>query len=164
LAYLASKSHQKHTEDGTKILGMNVKSMLLWVIGAILVAVGYQKYGWAGVAVVVGGIVMWMLLHFTRMMTVLKKTANHPMGYVASAVMLNAKLKPGVNLLHVMALTKSLGLLQSEKDAQPEVYRWQDTGGSHVTCTFMNGKLQGWQLWRPPIQEDQDQNQASPAQ
>ncbi len=133
---------------------MNFKSVFLLVGGVVLVAMSYQKFGWQGVAVALGGIVFWMLLHFTRMMTVLKRAANKPVGYVASAVMLNAKLKKGVNLLHVLALTRSLGLLQTEKDVQPELFRWQDTGGSHVTCTFVNGKLQSWDLWRPPVQED----------
>jgi hypothetical protein len=133
---------------------MNFKSIFLWVAGAALIAVSYQKYGWQGAAVVLGGIVMWMLLHFTRMMTVLKRAADKPMGYVGSAVMLNAKLKKGVNLLHVMALTRSIGLLQTEKDAQPEIYRWQDNGASHVTCTFLNGKLQSWELYRPPVKDD----------
>jgi hypothetical protein len=140
---------------------MNFKSIFLWIAGAALIAVGYQKYGLPGVAVVVGGIVFWMLLHFTRMMTVLKRAANTPMGHVASAVMLNAKLKKGVNLLHVMALTRSIGLLQTEKEVQPEIYRWQDSGGSHVTCTFVDGKLQSWELYRPPVQDDPEQ--AAPA-
>ena len=130
---------------------MTFKSILVWMVGIALIAVGYQKYGWPGVAVVVGGIVFWILLHFTRMMTVLKRAANRPMGYVDSAVMLNAKLKKGVNLLHVIALTRSMGFLQTEKDAQPEIFRWQDNGASHVTCTFMNGKLQNWELFRPEI-------------
>ena len=99
----------------------------------------------------VGVIVFSMLLHFSRMMTVLKRAANAPMGYVASAVMLNAKLKPGASLLHVTAMTKSLGALQSSKDAQPEVYRWTDTAGSHVTCTFVGGKLTEYVLWRPQV-------------
>lgn len=133
---------------------MNFKSILLWVGGAAVVAVAYQKYGWPGVVAVLGAIVMWILLHFTRMLTVLKRAANQPIGYVASAVMLNAKLRKNVNLLHVMALTRSIGLLQTEKDAQPEIYRWQDTGGSYVTCIFMKGKLQNWELWRPPVPED----------
>jgi hypothetical protein len=133
---------------------MNFKSILLWTGGVGVVAVAYQKYGWPGVVAVSGAIVMWMLLHFTRMLTVLKRAANQPMGYVASAVMLNAKLKKGVTLLHTLALTRSLGLLQTEKDAQPEIYRWQDTGGSHVTCTFMDGKLQSWELYRPPVIEE----------
>jgi hypothetical protein len=143
---------------------MNFKSVILWIVGAVLVAVSYQQYGWPGVAIVVGGLVMWGLLHFTRMMAVLKKAANHPMGYVGSAVMLNAKLKKGVNLLHVMALTRSIGLLQTEKDAQPEIYRWQDNGGSHVTCTFVNGKLQNWELYRPPVADTPTADAPAPAQ
>ncbi len=143
---------------------MTFKSIALWVVGAGLIAIGYQKYGWPGVAVVVGGIVFWMLLHFTRMMTVLKRAANQPMGYVASAVMLNAKLRAGVNLLHVLALTRSIGLLQSEKDVEPEVFRWQDNGGSHVTCSFVGGKLQSWQLYRPPVDDVPLASSAAPAQ
>ncbi len=114
-----------------------------------MIAVSYTKFGWAGVALVVGGIVFWMLMHFTRMMAVLRRAADAPVGYVASAVMLNAKLKSGVNLMHVTAMTKSLGALQTEKDTQPEVYRWTDTGGSHVTGTFVGGKLTEFALWRP---------------
>jgi hypothetical protein len=131
---------------------MKFQTPFLWAMGAIAVALAYQQYRWQGVALVAGGIVFWMLLHFTRMMTVLKRAANAPMGYVASAVMLNAKLKPGVTLLHVTAMTKSLGLMQSDKGAQPEVYRWTDTGGSHVTCTFVGGKLTQYVLWRPVAQ------------
>ncbi len=133
---------------------MQFKSVFLWVIGAVLMALAYQKMGWPGAVMVLGGVMFWMLLHFTRMMTVLKRASGQPMGHVASAVMLNAKLKKGVNLLHVMALTRSIGLLQSEKDAQPEVYRWQDAGGSHVTCSLTNGKLQSWELYRPPVPAD----------
>ena len=138
---------------------MKLQTPLLWAVGALLIAVAYQRMGWPGVALVVGAIVFWMLLHFSRMMTVLKRAANAPKGYVASAVMLNAKLKPGVTLLHVTAMTKSLGLLQSTPDdlaqiaqsAQPEIYRWTDTGGSHVTATFVGGKLTEYVLWRPDV-------------
>lgn len=132
---------------------MKLQTSLLWAFAALAIAVAYKQYSWAGVALVVGGIVFWMLLHFTRMMTVLKRAANAPMGHVASAVMLNAKLKPGVTLLHVTAMTKSLGLRQSDEDAQPEIYRWTDTSGSHVTCTFVDGKLTTYVLWRPEITE-----------
>jgi hypothetical protein len=138
---------------------MNFKSIALWAGGAAFVALAFHRYGWQGVAVAVGGIVFWMLLHFTRMMTVMKRAANAPMGYVTSAVMLNAKLKKGVNLLHVMALTRSLGLLQTDNGEQPEVYRWQDNTLSHVTCVFMQGKLQSWALYRPPA----DSDEAAPA-
>jgi hypothetical protein len=64
--------------------------------------------------------------------------------------MLNAKLRPNVNLLHVMAMTRAIGEQLSEKDAQPEVFRWTDGTASSVTCEFMHGKLKKWELFRPP--------------
>lgn len=132
---------------------MNLRNIFVpaGVIGLVLV--GYASAGWSGVAAVVGGLVMWALLHFTRLMNVMKKAANRPMGYVGSAVMLNARLKPGVNLMHVMAMTQSLGERLSAENAQPEVYRWTDGTQSHVTCEFANGRLQKWTLERPQAQE-----------
>ncbi|MFY8103859.1 MAG: glycerate kinase [Ramlibacter sp.] len=134
---------------------MNWQRVFVPVAGVALVAAAWRAYGWAGVAVAAGGIVMWVLLHFTRLMHVLKQAADRPVGYVASAVMLNAKLQAGMPLLKVIALTRALGELRSEPDAQPEVFRWSDTGGSQVTCTFANGRLLAWGLERPadpPVQ------------
>ena len=133
---------------------MNLRNIFVpaGVIGLVLV--GYASAGWPGVAAVVGGLVMWALLHFTRLMNVMKKAANRPMGYVCSAVMLNARLKPGVNLMHVMAMTQSLGERLSAENAQPEVYRWTDGTQSHVTCEFANGRLQKWTLERPQAEAE----------
>jgi hypothetical protein len=118
-------------------------AIIIFTIGA------WQAFQWAGIALAVGGVVMWILLHFTRMVTILKKAADRPIGHVASAVMLNAKLKKGVNLMHVIAMTRSLGQLQTAKDAQPEVFTWTDDSQSVVTCTFVGGKLTEWTLQRP---------------
>lgn len=113
-----------------------------------LFAVAWTSQGWAGIAMVGGGVVMWALLHFTRMLTVLKRAADRPMGWVDSAVMLNAKLRTGVNLLHIMALTRSLGERLSEEGADPEVFRWTDDGSASVTCVLVGGKLTRWDLTR----------------
>jgi len=136
---------------------MQFQKILVPLASVALVAAAYHYYGWPGVAIATGGLIMWLLLHFTRMMTVLKRAANRPVGYVGSAVMLNAKLRPGVTLLHVVAMTKSLGALQSPKDAQPELYRWTDGTESHVTCEFEGGKLKKWDLVRP-VQADEVSN------
>jgi hypothetical protein len=128
---------------------MNLRNIFLPVLGVVVVAAAWQAAGWPGVALAGGGLVMWMLLHFTRMMKVLQRASNRPVGYCDSAVMLNAKLRPKVNLLHVVAMTRALGEQLSEKDAQPEVYRWTDGAASHVTCTFHDGKLVKWELVRP---------------
>ena len=133
---------------------MTLRNILVLVGLAILVVTGLRSYGWMGVAAVGGGVARWALLHFTRLMNVMKKAANRPMGYVGSAVMLNARLKPGVNLMHVMAMTQSLGERLSAENAQPEVYRWTDGTQSHVTCEFANGRLQKWTLERPQAEAE----------
>jgi len=105
--------------------------------------------------------VMFLLLHFNRAMQVLKRAAERPVGYVGSAVMLNAKLKPGVTLMHVIAMTRALGELRSPKDEQPEHYRWTDGGGSYVDTVFKGGKLQSWTLTRPETPADDEGSNAA---
>ena len=133
------------------------------IAGVALVLVAWQKYGWQGVAVVATAAVMWALLHFNRMVQVLKRAANQPVGYVGSAVMLNAKLQPGATLLHVVAMTKALGALRTPADQQPEIYRWTDGSQSHVDCEFRNGKLVRWEMVRPAQPADDATVSAEPA-
>jgi hypothetical protein len=119
----------------------------LLVIG--LLAFAWRQYGGPGVAAVGGGLVMWLLLHVTRLMTVMKRAARQPIGWVASAVMLNAKLKPGQTLMHVVAMTRSLGERLTPEGEQPERYRWTDNGASAVEVTVADGKVVGWSMTRP---------------
>ena len=139
---------------------MNFQKIVLPILGVVVVAVAWRGYGWPGVALAGGGIVMWMLLHFTRMMKVLQRASGRPVGYCDSAVMLNAKLRPGVNLLHVIAMTRALGEQLSPKEQQPEVYRWTDGSASSVTCEFARGKLVKWELLRPQPSAEQGESPA----
>ena len=127
---------------------MKLQQIVIPVAAVAGLAYGYHALEWMGFFLVLGGLVMWALLHFTRMVKVLERAANRPIGHVDSAVMLNAKLKTGVNLMHVIALTRSLGELTTPKDQQPEVYRWRDNSLSVVTCVFQDGRLQSWTLER----------------
>jgi hypothetical protein len=132
---------------------MNFQQLLSRVgvplLGIALVALAYHWYGWPGVVAAATGLVLWALLHFNRIMAVLKRAAERPIGYVDSAVMLNAKLKKGVSLMHVIAMTRALGQAETDKGAQPEVFSWRDGSQSVVRCVFMQGKLQSWTLHRP---------------
>ena len=128
---------------------MNLQKILIPLAIVAGAALAYRSFGWPGIAVVVTFLMFGILLHFTRLMTILKRAANRPIGHVDSAVMLNAKLKPGATLMHVVAMTRSLGLLKSAKDTQPEVFEWKDAGESVVTCTFAGGKLASHVLVRP---------------
>lgn len=131
---------------------------------ALLVLVGsWHAYGLPGIALAASVLLMVVLLHFTRLMHILRKAADRPLGHVPSAVMLNAKLKPGVNLVHVMAMTRSLGELRTPRDTQPEVFRWTDNTQSWVDCEFRHGRLVRWELTRPDAAAPAERPAATPA-
>lgn len=128
---------------------MNLQKLFVPLSCAALVLLAWRGYGWPGVAVATGGIVMWLLLHVTRLMTVMKRATNRPIGFVDSAVMLNAKLKPGATLMHVIAMTRALGERLTPEGEEPEQFRWTDASHSSVTAHFRGGRLQEWTLQRP---------------
>nr|WP_295774806.1 glycerate kinase [Rhodoferax sp.] len=110
---------------------------------------GYSTYGWAGLALAGGALVMWALLHMSRVLVVLRRTAQNPVGSVASAVMLHARLERGMPLLKVLALTRALGQALSGPDAELIQYQWTDASQAMVRCNFTHGKLVDWELLRP---------------
>lgn len=142
---------------------MNLRNILIPLGLLVLLVAAHQSYGWMGVVAVGGGIMMWLLLHFTRLMSIMRKASDRPMGYVGSAVMLNVKLKPKVSLMHVVAMTRSLGERLSEEGQQPEIYRWTDGTQSHVTCEFKGGRLMKWTLVRPTPEAEQEASAAPEA-
>lgn len=128
---------------------MTVQRTLIALAAAGLLIFAHRQYGWPGVAAVSGGLVMWLLLHVTRLMTIVKRAANRPIGHVDSAVMLNSKLHQGDTLLHVMAVTRSLGQVLTPEGEEPQVLRWTDAGGAWVEARFAAGRLTSWALQRP---------------
>jgi len=117
-----------------------------WALAAVAVAVSWQAYGGLGVAMAVTVIVFWLLLQFNRAVRVMKNASSAPVGYIDSAVMLNAKLKAGMTMMQIVTLTRSLGRSISK---EPEVWAWEDDGGSVVTLTMRSGRLRDWTLMRP---------------
>jgi hypothetical protein len=128
---------------------MRFQALLPWTAAAALLVLAHERFGWAGAAFAAAGIVMWALLHFTRLMRVMQRAASQPVGHVDSAVMLNARLRPGRPLLHVIAMTRSLGERLSAEGIEPEVYRWRYDSDSQVLCEFEGGQLRRWRLERP---------------
>ena len=128
---------------------MNWRSVVAGLVVLGLLYVGWDIGRWSGIALVVTGMVMFALVSLNRMMQQLRRVAKRPKGFVASAVMLNAKLRPGMNLMRVMALTNSIGDALSPEGQQPELFRWTDDGNSFVTCEFRDGRLEKWELVRP---------------
>ena len=131
-------------------MSTNARKILTLLAAVALGALAWQAGGWYGLLFLASGLMMWLLLSYTRLMAVVRRANDQPIGYVGSAVMLNAKLKAGSSLLHVIALTRSLGQRLTAEGEEPERYRWTDPGQSQVTTEFRNGRLVGWELQRPP--------------
>jgi hypothetical protein len=123
--------------------------MLGWGLAAVVTALAWMQYGWKGLALAVTVIVFWLLLQFSRALRAMKLAGQAPVGHVPSAVMLNAKLKPGMTLLQVIQLTRSLGTRASPEGQEPERWEWADDGGVRVALELRGGKLQRWELQRP---------------
>lgn len=117
-----------------------------WALAAVAVAAGWQGYGWPGVALAASVIAFWLLMQFNRSLRVLRNAGSAPIGHIDSAVMLNAKLQPGMPMIKVVALTKSLGRRVSE---EPEQWAWADEGGAEVVIDFERGLCKRWVLNRP---------------
>jgi hypothetical protein len=126
--------------------------LLGWALAALMVGTAWNMYGWHGVAVAATVVVFWLLLQFNRAIRVMKNAGSAPVGHVASAVMLNAKLRAGMQMLQVVTLTRSLGRRVCEA---PEVWAWADAGASEVLVTFLNGRCTSWLLNRPTIIPEQ---------
>ncbi len=125
--------------------------VVVLLVLAALAVMAYRAYGWPGLALGLGALVMWALMHMSRMLLVLRRTAQRPVGSVASAVMLHARLERGMALLQVLALTRALGQRVDGTDAGPdrEQYQWTDASEATVRCSFAHGKLVQWELLRP---------------
>ena len=117
-----------------------------WSLATILVVVAWYSYGWQGVLLSVSVVVFWLLLQFSRAMRAMRQAGQAPVGHVDSAVMLNAKLQPGMTMLQVIGLTRSLG---RKLDGGDDHWAWSDEGGSTVKLRFEGGKLARFELDRP---------------
>ena len=114
-----------------------------------VVFLAYRAYALPGLGLALSGLMMWALLHMSRMLLVLRRTAQNPIGSVPSAVMLHAKLEKGMALLEVLALTRALGQTLGEPDSEPVQYQWTDASQAEVRCSFAHGKLVHWEMLRP---------------
>jgi hypothetical protein len=122
-----------------------------WGLAALFTLLAWQQYGWQGLLFAFSAITFWLLLQFNKAVRVMRQAGSAPVGYIGSAVMLNAKLQQGLPMLKIVMMTRSLG---EKVGDNPEAYRWTDPSGSHVTLELQGGKLVRWTLWRPQGAEE----------
>ena len=136
---------------------MRLNNMLIPALAIVLLIWAYDSMEWLGLGLAVTAMVSWFLLHYTRLIHIFNRAAKRPLGYVDSAVMMHVKIKKGMPLLKVIALTKSLGQKHGEitnPPVDPEIYTWTDGSDSSVRCEFVGGRLTVWELRRPQHNEE----------
>ena len=117
-----------------------------WSLAALALVAGWRGYGAPGLALAVSVIVFWLLMQFSRSMKVMRTASGSPVGHIDSAVTLHSKLAPGLTMLKIVTLTKSLGRRIAET---PETWAWADASGAEVRIVFDKGRCQTWALARP---------------
>jgi hypothetical protein len=115
-----------------------MNATLGWALAAAALVGGYLSYGWRGLVLGLTVIVFWLLLQFSRSLRALRDAAGRPVGTVDNAVMPHAKVQPGMRLLEVLKLTRSLGRRTAEV---PETFVWADAGGDEVQLVLSGGRV-----------------------
>ncbi len=118
-----------------------------WGLAVAAVAAGYVGYGWKGVLLAVTVAFFWLLLQFSQSLRVLRIASARPVGLVPNAVMLNARLSPGMRLPEVLKLTRSLGRRVAD---EPETWAWADEAGDEVEVQLVAGRITTFELKRKP--------------
>lgn len=124
---------------------MNANAVLGWILAAAALAAGWLQGGWRGLALGVTVVVFWLLLQFGRVLRTMRAASARPVGRVDSAVMLQARLRPGLTLLQVIDRSGSLG---ERLDDGADRWRWRDDGGAAVVIDLERGRLSRWSLQR----------------
>jgi len=119
--------------------------VLGWILAVAFVGLAWWQYGWQGVLFALTACVFWLLLQFNRALRVMRNAAGKPVGHVDSAVMLHSKLRPGLLLMRVVAIARSLGRKVSD---DPERYEWTDASGASVIVVVRDGRCETWELRR----------------
>jgi hypothetical protein len=117
-----------------------------WALAAVFTVIAWETYAFRVLAFAASVIVFWLLLTFNRVVRVMKRAAEQPVGHVDSAVMFHAGLAKGMTMLQVVTKTKTLG---RKIEGSEDDWRWSDEGGSHVDLHFEGARLARWKIERP---------------
>ncbi len=123
-----------------------LRALLFPALALALSYAAWRSYGAQGLLLAVLMLSFWLLLHFTKLMRLLRTIAARPMGRVSDAAALQARLKRGMAMVDVIRLTLSLGQLRTPPDTEPEQRAWADDAGQALVATFEHGRLVSWRL------------------
>jgi len=135
-----------------------LRALLFPAMALALSYAAWRSHGLPGLLLAVLMLSFWLMLHFTKLMRLLRTVAARPMGRARDAAALHARLKPGMAMVDVIRLTLSIGQLRTPPDTEPEERHWADDTGQVVVCRFEHGRLASFRLEpvSPPDDSDID--------
>jgi hypothetical protein len=125
-----------------------LRALIFPALAAAIAYAAWRSYGAQGLVLALLMTVFWVLLHFTKLMRLLRAAAERPLGHVHDAAGLHRQLKRGQPMTDVVRRTLSLGLRCSGEGQEPEVFEWRDEQGQRVVCAFRHGRLDSFVLHR----------------
>jgi len=112
-------------------------------VAGMVVAGGFG--GWQAVVFGMTLVVTLLVVEILKVLKLMRRVEKAPVGRVENAVMLQARLKPGLSLTDLLKLTGCLG---RKLDLPGPAYAWEDDAGDRVEVTLAKGRLASWQLRR----------------
>jgi hypothetical protein len=100
---------------------------------------------WQGVIFAMAGIVAWLVWEMVQLARLMKLAGAAPLGSVADAEALHARLREGLRLEELLRLTGSLG---QKLPGPVKAYAWQDAQGRRVEVQLVKGRVSVWR-WMP---------------
>lgn len=119
-----------------------LRSLLFPALVLALCYAGWKSYGWQGLLLAVLMSSFWVLLHFTKLMRLLRAAANRPLGAVDDVRALQGRLKPGMPMHEVVRQAACLGKRQEgPSEEATEDFVWHDPQGRTLHLRFDHGRL-----------------------
>jgi len=119
-----------------------LRALLFPALALTLCVAAWRSYGAQGLLLAVLMLSFWVLLHFTKLMRLLRAAASRPIGAVAEVPTLQSQLRLGMALHDVIRRTACLGeRLNEPVGADVESFCWSDEKGRRLLLRFEAGRL-----------------------
>lgn len=125
------------------------RSWLFPALALTLILAAWRSYGWQGVLLATLMLSFWVLLHFSKILRLLRTAATRPLGHCRDCRALARALKRGMPLYRVVQFTHALGLRQDSADAAVDRFVWHDPQDWQLEVVLWHGRVSEWTLLPP---------------